>query len=253
MSNPWLIKLNPEISESKIRLVCFPFAGGGTVNYVRWKVDLDPQIELYGINLPGRERFFGEPCLTSYQHLISNLAQSIAALPQCPLIFFGHSFGGLTAYFTALELAQKNNIHINHVFISARTPLLMEQKLSHLNNEEFKQTLIERYQGIPKDILNNPEILNLFLNIIRQDFKMYEQYPDLFATYNNNPISAHITSLGFSTDIIKQDNFLKWKDYTLGHYCHKELPGGHFEIINNWKTIVEDINSIAFQINKIDL
>jgi len=73
------------------------------LNYAKWKNDLEKDIGLYGINLPGRERLFGELFLTNYQDLIESLAFILQKMADCPFFFFGHSFGSLTAYFTHLN------------------------------------------------------------------------------------------------------------------------------------------------------
>ncbi len=231
----WLIKYPSGVQTPKMSLICFPFAGGGTVNYARWRADLSEEIDLYAFNLPGRERFFSQPCLTDYHELIVNISTLIAKISNTPLVFFGHSFGGLTAYFTALELKKRNQIGPKHVFISARIPPSVEHqlKIADLDDEEFLATLIKRYQGIPKEILSNPELMSIFIPIIRQDFKLYEQYPELLTFYNEKPLNCGLTTLGFAEDSPKEELFYGWKKYTLGPYEHVQLPGGHFVCSDN--------------------
>lgn len=243
----WLIKYSSRLLKPKMNLICFPFAGGGTVNYARWRADLHDDIDLYAINLPGRERLFGRPCLTDYHGLIKSLATLIENRSDCPLVFFGHSFGGLTAYFTALELNKRKGISPVHVYISARTPPGTGEvdKLSDLNQEQFKSILIDRYNGIPSQILSNPDLLNLFIPIIQQDFRMYEQYPNVFQSYENQIINCDITTIRFSEDRPTEELFYEWKNYAKGTHHHRQLTGGHFEILTNWVTIVDLINSHA--------
>jgi surfactin synthase thioesterase subunit len=239
----WLIRFDSYAATPKVRLICFPFAGGGTVNYSKWRKDLDSQIELCAINLPGRERFFRVPCLTDYQELITALAALIGNEIDCPMIFFGHSFGALTAYFLTLQLNQINLTFPKHIFISGRLPPFCDRidNIGCLVQQEFKDALIQRYQGIPLQILHSPEMLNLFLPIIQNDFKMYEQYPAVLARFPNKLINCGITSFGFSQDHASEA-YQDWNSFTKKSHHHIHLPGGHFEILNNWKPITEKIN-----------
>ena len=50
----WEVRWHPA-KHAKVRLVCLPHAGGGSVAYQAWAVDLAPDIEVVAIRLPGRE------------------------------------------------------------------------------------------------------------------------------------------------------------------------------------------------------
>lgn len=241
----WLIKAPSETAFPRIRLICFPFAGGGVSNYMRWRGDLLDEIELCAINLPGRERFFGEPCLTDYHDLLIRLVAILEEKTDCPMVFYGHSFGALTAYFTALGLNKSQPDAPVHLYLSARKPPQYEKNfepLSTLDLSDFKHALINKYQGIPKAILDNRELLDLFLPIIKQDFKMYEQYPQIINSYPNQQALCDITSLGYSGDKTTEDDFMGWKQLTSKSHRHIQLPGVHFDILTNWKPITELIN-----------
>ena len=242
----WLINYPATAAPIKMNLICFPFAGGGTVNYGRWRAELHETIDLYAFNFPGRERFFNQHCLTDYSSLIADLSQLLRNKSDIPFVFFGHSFGGLTAYFTALELKKINAPEPRHVFISARvppnTPL---HKIADLNDQQFTSALIERYQGIPEEILKNPQLMQLFIPIIQKDFKLYEQYPALFSSYADQKISCDMTTISYTDDSHhKEAQMHDWQNYTQGMYQHIELPGGHFEILYQWKNIVALINQL---------
>jgi medium-chain acyl-[acyl-carrier-protein] hydrolase len=246
-NNDWLIQIQSKTALPRYRLICFPFAGGGTSNYARWRGDLQGQIELCAFNLPGRERFFGKPCLTDYQDLIIRLAAVLKDKTDCPMIFYGHSFGALTAYFTTLELNKLNLDVPIHLYVSARRPPHSDDhfdKLSTLNLEDFKVVLTERYQGIPQPILDSPDLLELFLPIIQKDFKLYEQYPMLLNHYPESKVNCSITSIGYSGDRLKEIDLMEWKELTNKSFQHIQLPGGHFDLLTNWKPVTDRINQL---------
>ena len=229
-NSDWLICINPTLSAPKVKLICFPFAGGGIVNYSKWRNDLHESIKLYAINLPGRERFFNRPCLSDYHELITNLAPIIEHESDYPMIFFGHSFGALTAYFTALELKKLHRSGPVHLYVSGRVPPSkgLVDPISNLDKEEFKSVLIQRYQGIPQPILNNPEFLAIFLPIIQCDFKLYEQFPQILASYRDQSIDCDITSISYSEDRYSEEDIVGWQAVTNKPHQHLRLSGGHF-------------------------
>lgn len=244
-NSDWLIHFGSNLPATKVRLICFPFAGGGVVNYSKWRKDLHETIELCAFNLPGRERFYNRPCLTDYKELITNLATILEKEPDdCPMIFFGHSYGALTAWFTALELKKNHRTGPIHLYASGRVPptVGIMEPISALDDERFKSVLVERYQGIPQVILNNPDFLAIFLPVIKSDFKLYEQYPQVLAFYADQCINCGITSIGYTDDRTISKEFLDWQTLTHSSHQHLQLPGGHFEILANWKPVVDHIN-----------
>jgi medium-chain acyl-[acyl-carrier-protein] hydrolase len=232
-----------------MRLICFPFAGGGTIVYSKWRNDLHEQIELCAINLPGRERLIREPCLTDYQNMITIIASLLENEKNVPMIFFGHSFGGLTAYLISLQLSKIKLLSPKHVFISGRRPPLGDKidNIASLDQENFKKALINRYQGIPQEILNSPELLNFFLPIIHNDFKMYEQFPEVLKNFPNKLINCDITTIGFSQDFSSEEDYQGWSNFTNQSHQHIHLPGGHFAILKNWKPVTDKINHLFLE------
>src|SRR5512147_3046207 len=99
-----LILLNPSSAPPRLRLFCFPYAGGGAAVFARWAELLPPEIELCRVQLPGRETRWREAPLTSLPHLTDTLAEEIHAYLDQPFAFFGHSLGALTSFELARQL-----------------------------------------------------------------------------------------------------------------------------------------------------
>jgi medium-chain acyl-[acyl-carrier-protein] hydrolase len=95
--SPWLVcpKPNPH---ARLRLFCFPYAGGGSVIYRSWTAGLPGTAELWCIRPPGRESFQGEPPFTRLVALVEALAPVILPYLGVPFAFFGHSMGALISF-----------------------------------------------------------------------------------------------------------------------------------------------------------
>ena len=150
------------------------------------------------------------------------------------------------------KLGLSNSVLPIHLFISARLPprpylgaLAIQESLASLSPELFQKILIERYQGIPQAIIDNPDLMKIFMPIIQNDFKLYEQYPAVLEPFDNKQVPCAITSIGFTGDNTEAVDFLGWEQFTKGDYHHLQLPGGHFEIINHWQPVTDHINQLV--------
>ncbi len=68
-SNSWVKCAKPR-PRARLRLFCFPHAGGGASAYKTWGDNLPEEIEVCAIQLPGREDRLGEAAFTSMPPLI---------------------------------------------------------------------------------------------------------------------------------------------------------------------------------------
>jgi medium-chain acyl-[acyl-carrier-protein] hydrolase len=89
-----------------LRLLCFPFAGGGAQLSRGWQ-DLAPAgVAVTGVCLPGRERCFREPVIDSWPEALTTLIEGMAPeADRGAYAFFGHSLGARLCYELTRRLA----------------------------------------------------------------------------------------------------------------------------------------------------
>ena len=105
----WTNGITPRAVQSDVvRLFCFPHAGGGASVFRFWTTELAPGIEVYPIQLPGREGRWLEPPLTRISALVPALSEALRPLLQPPYAFFGHSMGAFVAFELARQLRREN-------------------------------------------------------------------------------------------------------------------------------------------------
>ena len=102
---------------SKIKLFCFPYAGGSAAVYNRWKEYLNPEIELRPVELSGRGERMDEPLYTNMEDLIEDVFQLLEGeFEESEYALLGHSMGAMIIY----ELSRKiidNNLKLPlHIF-----------------------------------------------------------------------------------------------------------------------------------------
>jgi medium-chain acyl-[acyl-carrier-protein] hydrolase len=232
--NSWLTCFQPH-PQAKLRLFCFPYAGGGTIAFREWCNELSPHIEIYAIQLPGRENRLREPAFNRLQPLVNALSQAI--LPSLnyqlnnnlnpPFAFFGHSMGGLIAFEVSRYLRRVWGLNPVHLFVSAtKSPHLLSTKppIHNLPQTEFLQELY-RFNGTPRDVLENVEFMELLTPTLRADFSVLETY-----IYQAEiALSCPITAFGGLEDPeVTQLQLAAWKEHTQARFTLQMLSGGHF-------------------------
>ena len=75
-------------TDSRVRLFCFAYAGGGATAFREWQKSLGPGIEVFGVQPPDRENRLTEDPLLSVGALVDALVPAI--LPWWELVWRGH-------------------------------------------------------------------------------------------------------------------------------------------------------------------
>ena len=225
-SNPWLICPKPS-PQARLRLFCFPYAGGGTTVYRSWTAGLPGATELWCIRLPGRESFRAEQPFTRLGALVEALAPVILPYLDVPFAFFGHSMGGLISFELIHALRRWHDLAPVHLFVAGhRAPQLPDQTpvLHHLPEPELL-TQLRRLNGTPEVVLQDAELMQFFLPVLRADFAVCETY-----TYTaKTPLTCPISVFGGLQDPrVSYDELAAWREQTSGVFVHRMLPGDHF-------------------------
>ncbi|RAL26259.1 thioesterase II family protein [Thermoflavimicrobium daqui] len=227
-TTPWLWT-NHRIKEAKLHLFCFPYAGGNPVIFRSWQEKFPASIGVIPVCLPGRGMRMAEPSYTDLYQLIHDLAEAMLPYLTKPFMFFGHSMGALVSYELARYLQARYQVQPEHLIVSAfRAPHLPDPNppIYHLPDEEFLHELSEM-NGMPKEILENKELLDLFLPTLRTDFQICETYTHRPGLLLNYPI----TVLGGKYDPDPSIEILRpWKEHTSSTCKLQVFDGDHFFI-----------------------
>ena len=226
LPNSWITCYKPN-SKACLRLFCFPHAGGGALSFRSWSNDLPPTVEVCPIELPGRGIRFMETPLTQLDLLVRSLAEAILPYLDKPFVFFGHSMGALLSFELARWLFKAYNITTLHLFISAcHAPQIPSAKppIHSLPEAEFIEEM-RRLNGTPKAVLEDREMMQILLPILRADFAVVETY----AYTTDLPLKCPITAFGGLSDrVVSCDRLEAWREQTCASFTLHMLPGDHF-------------------------
>lgn len=227
-TDPWLTCLR-SVARPNLRLICFPHAGGSANSYRGWAEKLPRDVELYAVELPGRQRRFGEPLVSDLETVLDNLERSLEALDALPFVFFGHSLGALVCFELARRLRARGRRGPLYLYVSGATaPQLRssDEPMSDLPDDAFLERL-SRLGGLPSEVLAHRELVELVLPILRADVTMAETW----TSPAEAPLDTGITVFNGSNDTgVSQADAQAWQQQTsLGLAVH-EFEGDHFFI-----------------------
>jgi surfactin synthase thioesterase subunit len=211
-----------------VRLFFFPYAGAGSTTYHAWSRFFPPEIELYLVHLPGRDKRISETPFIRLAPLVESLTNALIQYLDKPFSFFGHSMGGLVSFEVVRQLRRQYSLLPAHLFVSGRpAPHLPDahRKLHELPGDKFLKAIKNRYGALPEAVLQDRELLQLYLSILRADLTLLETYQYTDETRLECPISVFG---GLQDDTVTIEALAAWRDQTTAQFELKMLPGNHF-------------------------
>jgi epothilone polyketide synthase C len=260
-ASKWLINVGPRAAP-RLRLFCFPFAGGGSAVYRNWTQFIDQTIEVVAIEPPGRLGRITETPVAEMHEFVEHLLSETTELLDLPFAFFGHCLGGLTMYETARRLLHTTALRPEHLFISgARPPDRItdqgpfEERLMHdlLRLAEFRMSLpayaqpddvfadLIRHFNIQatEQLLSDPELRQLMLPVIRAEFQMATNY----VFVREPPLEIPITCFAAKGDpYVSRSHALGWGRFTNSRLQVHIREGAHFAVVDDVAFIQSVVN-----------
>jgi surfactin synthase thioesterase subunit len=222
------------VSRSKaprIRLFCFPYAGGSADVYRSWQRWLPEQLELCLVHLPGRGKNVNQRAFPRLAPLVAEIADQLSLPTDIPYALYGHSMGALISFELARELARRQRTRPEHLFVSGcRAPQYPrdEHVTFNLPQDAFLGEL-KRLNGTPQEVLENPELMELFMDLLRADFEVVETYE----YRSGQPLACPITVYsGNEDEHVPVESCYQWQKQTSAGCRVRMFRGGHFFVRN---------------------
>jgi medium-chain acyl-[acyl-carrier-protein] hydrolase len=225
MSGAWIARYRPR-ADARLRLFCLPFAGGTDATYRAWPDGLPPDIDVCGVCLPGRDARRREPPHARLSTLVPALAEALAGELARPFALFGHSMGACVAFGLARELRRRGARQPALLIVSGRrAPQLPERDPWHALPTDRLVERLRRLGGTPDAVLREPELMEMFLPVIRADLAVAEAEPHR----PEPPLECPLVALGGESDErCRPEELAAWGEQTSSSFTAKLLPGGHF-------------------------
>jgi medium-chain acyl-[acyl-carrier-protein] hydrolase len=222
----WLKRFR-ESPGATMRLFCFPYAGAGASVFRKWPDGLPRNIELWALQLPGRENRFAEPASDLIGPIVEQVADAVSDLLERPFALFGHSMGALIAFELVRHLRRSGNTLPAGLLVSGqRAPQIKETspRRCDLPEKEFLE-MLGNMNGTPRDVLGNPELMEMLIPVLRADFAVCQKY--VYAT--EPPLPCPIVAFAGRQDgEVGPDMVQLWQEQTSADFKFRIFPGDHF-------------------------
>lgn len=225
----------------KLKLYCIPYSGGSADLYLKWKKEMDNNIQLVPVELAGRGKRMKQPFYVSWQEAVTDIVNQILEDLKDGerYAIYGHSMGALLAFETYYELLKRKSQMPIHMFFSGRkAPQNIQGKTAFyaLPEEEFLK-VVYVYGGSTPEAMANPVLRNLFLPILRADFRISETYE---YELREEKIACPITLLnGKNDESVLEFDMNEWREFAGSSFCERKLEGSHFFIMEHIKEVTE--------------
>ncbi|GAA6624139.1 hypothetical protein NUACC26_099640 [Scytonema sp. NUACC26] len=143
---------------------------------------------------------------TRLESLVEALAQALKPYLDKPFAFFGHSMGALVSF-----------------------------ELSRLLRNKYK---LRQLNGTPKAVLENAELMEILLPIVRADFTVLETYVYSYEPPLDFPIA---TFGGLEDTQANYEELEAWREQTNSAFSLDMLPGDHFFINSAQSLLLESL------------
>lgn len=231
---------------ARLQLFCVPFAGRGASVFREWPDALGDMVELSAIQLPGRESRLREPPFTRMHGAVQELLGTLRLELDRPFALFGHSMGAVICFELARALRAENKTPAHLIVSGRRAPQYPDRRppLTSLPDNEFVAEICRRYNGIPREVFDHPELLELLLPTLRADVELLETYEYKEAP----PFAFPITALGGDSDSeTSKEEIAAWRDQTSAGFSMKIFSGDHFFLQSAAADVLETIQTALHQ------
>ncbi len=247
VSNPWFMVPSPR-PQASLRLFCFAYAGGNANIFRSWADQLDEQIELIAIQLPGRGARFNEPLLDSMESILEQLRLVFKDQYHRPYAFFGHSMGASIAFELSRIIQQRAKTDSDvllpsRLIVSGRKgPSFVEEQerepIHNLPKEEFINRL-KNLNGTPQELLEHEDLMALMEPILRSDFKVIETWQHQEGELLKIPMSVYS---GDEDEYLCPESLKAWQKETDQKCEFVSFSGDHFYLQSQEQNLVNQIN-----------
>jgi pyochelin biosynthetic protein PchC len=248
----WLRRFRP-VADPRLRLVCFPHAGGAASAFHGWAARLPADIELLAVRYPGRQDRIAEPCATHMDQLAGPVAAALATMTGVPLALFGHSMGAAAAYEVTRRLEASANggaaagdaaaaaAPVVRLFASGRSaPRLGRGEPPRRPGDEGLIDEIHRLGGFDPEIFDSPGMRELIMPAIRGDYEILDSY----GTDPDGTVRAPIVAyVGSADPDISAEDAQAWSHSTVDSFRLRVFDGDHFYLVPGEAELVADIVS----------
>lgn len=227
----------------KIKLICIPYAGGNSYSFRDLQPFLGRHIDIVTLELPGRGKRMTEPPLSEIHLMADDLYRQLLPHIGSPYMLYGHSMGAVLGNLLVHKLKKEWKALPLHFFATGCVaPVFNDQRRKlHLLSDEQLMAELKKMGGMPDALLEDLDLMEFFLPVIREDMKALE-------CYQYQPMgrySTGITVITGASEEITDRQAAGWGLETEKEIRILRYPGNHFFILHHFQKIAMLIHEVV--------
>ena len=248
MRDPWLRTLK-ESHRPRARVVCIAGMGGTTGSFqalaAQVRAHTGDDVEVLGVQLPGREDRADESVPTDAMVVADQVAASIAADADTPVLLVGHSQGAWLAWEVAHRWAGRPGAPDHAMVVACSLPpsepapaglaALTTELTSGDRHEKVDDRTAELLrQVLPEAVVAEEELLHDYLVRLRAHAVLATSHQDVIAGSARQPLAIPVHAVAGADDPLLPDGSMEvWARRTTGAFCITTIPGTHAAPLDN--------------------
>ncbi|MFJ2744341.1 thioesterase II family protein [Streptomyces sp. NPDC087440] len=223
-----------------VNLLCLPHAGGSAGFYRGWADRLPAEIDFHAVQYPGREDRFAETPLSEMDEVADAVTEAIRPLFEKDVILFGHSMGASVAYEVARR-CEAQGLAPRLLLVSGRSAPRPAAPRTPRTDAEIVDE-IRDFSSTGSTALDDPELRELLLPMIRADYRLVEGY----APEHPAPVAAPIAVLrGRDDHKVTPEGAAAWSALTTAHCTEHVFDGGHFYLQEHERPVLATLAELV--------
>ncbi|MGW1216655.1 thioesterase II family protein [Streptomyces sp. NPDC002499] len=216
-----------------LRLFVLHHAGGSHLLYRTWPAGLPDTWDVRLLDAPGHGHLLDLPRITDVGDLAEFLLRDIGPDPACPYALFGHSMGAVLAYEITRRLVDRGLPAPVWIGVSAHAApqsTRREDEYQELSGAGLR-TYLKLMGGTPDEVLDDPDLWELFEPIIRADLRLVDTWrpaPDA------GPLPVALSAYAGTEDhSAAPPRMAGWQEHTGQFLGLRAFDGGHFYFVDD--------------------
>lgn len=231
-------KPNPH---ARLRLFCFHYLAGGASAFRQWPEGLPQDIEVYALQLPGRENRRQEQPYECFPEVIESITQALLPYLDRPFAFYGHSMGALIAFELARCLHAEHGLCPVHLFAGAyfAPDTANPFQNQHRSDADVLKIMPHLLDASLSKRLHDVAFVEALLPLVRADLSLLDSY-----VYRESaPLPCPISVFGGKNDqLVSQEQLAQWRRHTAAEFTQLVLPGPHLFMVHNRLMLLEAVS-----------
>ncbi|MEU3188840.1 alpha/beta fold hydrolase [Streptomyces sp. NPDC006923] len=235
----WIRRFHPS-EEARVRLVCFPHAGGSAPFYFPMSQKLSPGVDVLSLQYPGRQDRRQDRRIDTIAEYADIIAAELRPWLDLPTAFFGHSMGAVLAFEVTRRLEKDPGYSPVRIFASGRrAPSSYRDENVHKRDDDGIVAEMRLLSGTNPQILGNEEILRMVMPAIRSDYTAIETYRAELSAIVRAPITV---LTGDDDPKTSPEEAEAWRGHTSDAFDIHTFPGGHFYLAAHQEKIIKIVS-----------